>query len=114
MHTPPKERRQSAQGRVEFRSHPAGTAYYTDATGRRWRIFDCVLSEGVLERVYLEADAATHRVFVDRADRVLVHHRLRREVFKLSPETCERQLAGAEPLPPRVRFEAEGDERTKH
>lgn len=112
--SPPMERRQQARGRVEFRSRPAGTAYYTDARGERWRIFDCLLLNGALERVYLEADRATHRVFVNRRDEIFVHHRLRREVFKLSPETCDRQLAGAEPLPPDIRFQAEPDDRAQH
>lgn len=110
--TPPRERRQQAHGRIEFRSHPAGTAYYTDLRGERWRIFDYVQNEGGLERVYLEADRATHRLFVNRVDDVFVHQRLRREVFKLSPETCERQLAGAEPLPSALRFDVEPDERS--
>lgn len=112
--SPPMERRQQVRGRVEFRSRPAGTAYYTDARGERWRIFDTVFSEGILERTYLEADRATHRVFVNRLDEVFVHHRLKREVFKLSPETCERQLAGAEPLPSDIRFDLEDDERMSH
>ena len=85
---------------------------YTDLRGERWRIFDCVQNEGGLERVYLEADRATHRLFVNRVDDVFVHQRLRRVVFKLSPETCERQLAGAEPLPSALRFDVEPDERS--
>jgi hypothetical protein len=96
VNTPPRVERQVVSGRVEFRAQPAGAAFYTSADGTRWRIYDCVFREGTLERVYLEADLATHRVFADgETGRRLVHRRRKYEVFKLSPETCERQLASA-------------------
>lgn len=99
MNTPPRIQRQTASGRVEFRAHPAGAAFYTSADGTRWRIYDCVFRDGRLDRVYLEADATTHRVFADgETGRRLVHRRRKYEVFKLSPETCERQLAAAKPV----------------
>lgn len=99
MNTPPRVRRQQTTGRVEFRAHPAGAAFYLAADGTRWRIYDCIFRAGSLERVYLEADAATHRIFSDgESGQQLVHRRRRYEVFKLSPETCERQLAAARPL----------------
>lgn len=98
MHTPPDVQRQSSTGRVEFRAQPAGAAFYTAGDGRRWRIYDCVFRDGTLERVYLEADAATHRIFADPQTGVrLVHRRRKYEVFKLSPDVCERQLAAAKP-----------------
>lgn len=113
MNTPPRERRQVVRGRVEFRAQPAGTAYYTDAAGVRWRIFDCVLVDGRFARVYLEAEGATHRVFA-RADGTgerLLYRRREREVYNISPETCERQIAAARPMaaePPLEMGETEG------
>jgi hypothetical protein len=112
VNTPPRERRQSARGRVEFRAIPAGAAYYTDANDVRWRIFDCMLVDGRFQRVYLESDAATHRVFA-RADGgdTLLYRRREREVYNLSPATCERQLGAARPMaaePPFDATDAEG------
>lgn len=83
---------------MEFRSVPAGTAYYLADDGQRWRIFDCELRDGLLEHVYLEAESATHRVFSASPTKRLLYRRKPDEVFNLSPETCERQLGGARPL----------------
>lgn len=99
MNTPPRVQRQSATGRVEFRAHPGGAAFYTSVDGTRWRIYDCIYANGALERVYLEADTATHRIFADgESGRRLVYRRRKYEVYKLSPETCVRQLGAAKPL----------------
>lgn len=80
------------KGRIEFSARPAGAAFYVDTEGTRWRIFDCVARRGGLERVYLESEHATHRVFQAGAGRQQVYRRARRESFLLSPESCERQL----------------------
>lgn len=80
------------RGRIEFSARPAGAAFYIDKDGTRWRIFDCVARRGGLERVYLENEHATHRVFQAVGGRQQAYRRARRESFLLSPESCERQL----------------------
>lgn len=95
MSGPPWDERRVAAGRVELRSQPAGSAYYVPHDGTSWRIYDCQLVEGLLERVYLEADLATHRVFAEAGGRRLLYRREPRESFKLSPRACERQLEAA-------------------
>jgi hypothetical protein len=82
--------------RLEFRAQPAGSAYFVDASGTRWRIYDCVVRRGRLERVYLESDAATYRVFVAPDGSQEAYHRGRREAFCLSAEACARQLRQAQ------------------
>jgi hypothetical protein len=96
---------QAIQGRIEFRARPAGVAFYVTPTGERWQIYDCVQRSGWLERVYLESDAATHRVFVQARGRRMVHRRRRHEPFVLSPATCALQLATARRLPSTLRFD---------
>ncbi len=83
----------SPAGRIEFRARPAGVAFFVDASGSRWQVYDCVLRNHHLERVYLEADIATHRVFVGPSGKPEVYRRRRRETFELSPAACARQLA---------------------
>lgn len=93
------------QGRIEFRARPAGMAFFVTPEGERWQIYDCVLRNGWLERVYLESDAATHRVFVGPDGRSMVHRRRRREPFELSPSICARQLMGAQRMSASWRFD---------
>lgn len=98
MSGPPWDERRIAAGRVELRAHPAGSAYYVPLDGIGWRIYDCRLVDGLLERVYLEAGTATHRVFAEPGGRRLLYRREPNESFKLSPRVCERQMAAARPL----------------
>lgn len=98
MNGPPWDERRIAAGRVELRAQPAGSAYYLPLDGESWRIYDCQLVEGLLDRVYLEADIATHRVFAEHGGRRLLYRRESNESFKLSPRACERQMAAARPL----------------
>jgi hypothetical protein len=93
---PGPESRVVRGARLEFRARPAGAAYFTDDTGTRWRIYDCVARRGRLERVYLEADAAMYRVFVASDGKQCAYHRGRREGFHLSAESCARQLHQAQ------------------
>ncbi len=94
-----------ASGRIEFRARPAGLAFYVAPSGVRWQIFDCVLRDSWLERVYLEADIATHRVFMGPSGKPEVYQRRRRESFELSPATCARQLHLARRMPAEVQFD---------
>jgi hypothetical protein len=100
------------RGRIEFRARPAGMAFFVTPKGERWRIYDCVLRNGRLERVYLESDAASHRVFVASHGRTLVHCRRRRDGFELSPTACASQLAGAQRMPTSLRFDP-GDRKSR-
>jgi hypothetical protein len=92
----PAQPAKSAAARLEFYARPAGAAYFVDDSGTRWRIYDCVVRRGRLERVYLESDAATYRVFVAPDGTQEAYHRGRREPFCLSAEACGRQLRQAQ------------------
>ncbi len=95
----------SPEGRIEFRARPAGVAVYVAPSGVRWQVFDCVLRNHWLERVYLEADIATHRVFVGPSGKPEVYRRRRRETFELSPAACARQLSLAHRLADSMNFD---------
>lgn len=95
----------SPEGRIEFRARPAGVAFYVVPSGVRWQVFDCVLRNHWLERVYLEADIATHRVFVGPSGKPEVYRRRRRETFELSPAACARQLSLAYRLADSMNFD---------
>jgi hypothetical protein len=93
------------RARLEFHARPAGAAYFVDESGVRWRIYDCVVRRGRLERVYLESDAAVFRVFVDPDGSQVAYHRGRREPFCLSTEACGRQLRQAQLIGTSVQLE---------
>jgi hypothetical protein len=99
------DRRRAPRARVEFNARPAGTATLIEPDGTRWRICDCVIRRGKLERVYLESDKALYRLFLGPDGQQLGYYRRRFEPFALSPEECMRQLAAAKELPAAMRFD---------
>ncbi len=86
-------------GRLRYQAMPAATYYIAQGEAGVWRIHDCVMVDGALRRVELEHPRATYRVFVGRPDTGGVRklYRFRpREIRKLSPAACERQLLESE------------------
>ena len=72
--------------------------YYVEASGEKWRLYDCVMKEGKLRRVDLGSRAAICRVFVSPDKTRLAYMRRRGEDLPVTAIDCRRMLAAAEYL----------------
>jgi len=79
----------------EHLEHHPDAAYFTDATGEKWRVHDVTFAAGRFTRVVLEAPTATSRIFVSASGMKRSHTFTRGESHGLAVEQLARQLAGA-------------------
>lgn len=89
-HTPRGLPQKPELPRLEHQVKPP-KVYLVALDEARWRIVDCVMTQGTLRRTALESPRATCRIFL-RGEVMRHYGRKPRESWKLIPATLQQQL----------------------